>query len=432
MQIELAETYRDTDLGSEAETLLQPCVQCGQCTFICPTFRLLDDEWDGPRGRIYLIKQMLEGREPSAASLPPAYNLKTLGEKSLGANLRQHLDRCLTCRSCEAACPQEVRYGRLLDIGRELAEKAAQRPLREILWRRALRATIPHRRRFTPLLRIGQALRGFLPADLRDRIPERRRAGPWPDRPHARTMLIWQGCVQPALAPDINAAAARVLDRFGIRLIPASDGCCGAMSHHMAATEEARDFMRGNIDAMWPHIEAGAEAIVLTASGCGAHFRDYGLLLRDDPLYRDKARRVSELTRDIAEVVAEEWRDAPLPAASGTRPARRIAFQSSCSLQHSQKLNGVVEKLLKRAGFKLVPVTYPFMCCGSAGSYSILQRKISESLRALKLETLLSCHPQAIATANIGCLTHLAAASPVPVNHWIELLDETFSSAEAR
>ncbi|MBI3433246.1 MAG: glycolate oxidase subunit GlcF [Hydrogenophilales bacterium] len=428
MKIELAETYRNTDQGREAEALLLPCVQCGQCTFTCPTFRLLDDEWDGPRGRIYLIKQMLEGKAPSASFLPPAYSLDTLEGKTPGANVQLHLDRCLGCRSCETSCPQGVRYGRLLDIGRELAEKEAPRPLKEQLARRVLRAVVPYRYRFTALLRTGQALRRFLPDDLRARIPERRKAGAWPDRPHARHMLIWQGCVQPGLAPDINAAAARVLDRFGIRLTPASDGCCGALSHHMAETDEAHAFMRRNIDALWPHIEAGAEAIVLTASGCGMHFRDYGHLLHDDPRYRDKAKRVAELTRDIAEIVAEEWQDGPLHDLPAPQRQRRIAFQSSCSLQHGEKLNGVVEKLLKRAGFKLVPVTYPFMCCGSAGAYSLLQRRLSESLRTRKLETLLASRPEAIATANIGCLTHLSEVSPVPVSHWIELLDETLSA----
>jgi glycolate oxidase iron-sulfur subunit len=432
MKIELAETYRDTDLGREAEALLHPCVQCGQCTFTCPTFRLLDDEWDGPRGRIYLIKQMLEGEEPNISTLPPAYTLKTLEGRSFGANLQLHLDRCLSCRSCETSCPQGVRYGRLLDIGRELVEKEVPRPLKERLLRRALRAVVPYRTRFTALLRTGQALRRFLPADLGSRIPQRRPAGAWPARAHARSMVIWQGCVQPALAPDINAAAARVLDRFGIRLIAASDGCCGALSHHMAATEEARAFMRKNIDALWPHIEAGAEAIIFTASGCGAHFRDYGQLLHDDPQYRDKAKHVSDLVKDIAEIVADEWREDALQDAPAPQPARRIAFQSSCSLQHGEKLNGVVEKLLKRAGFKLVPVTYPFMCCGAAGSYSILQRTLSELLRARKLETLMASRPTAIATANIGCLTHLASVSPVPVSHWIEMLDATLSARDAQ
>lgn len=430
MKLELAEHYRDTHLGREAKTLLDPCVQCGQCTFTCPTFRLLDDEWDGPRGRIYLIKQMLEGKEPDPGTLLPAYSLKTLEGRSLPANLQLHLDRCLSCRSCETSCPQGVRYGRLLDIGRELVEEAAPRPLKERLARRVLRAVIPHRYRFSTLLRAGQTLRRFLPESLGSRIPQRRLAGAWPSHPHARSMLIWQGCVQPALAPEINAAAARVLDRFGIRLIATSDGCCGALSHHMAAADEARAFMRRNIDALWPHIAAGAEAIVITASGCGAHFRDYGQLLHDDPNYRDKAKRVSDLARDIAEIVAAEWHDDMLPDLPAAQRPQRIVFQSSCSLQHGEKLNGVVETLLKRAGFKLMPVTYSFMCCGAAGTYSLLQRTLSESLRARKLETLMASRPVAIATANIGCLTHLALASPVPVHHWIEMLDARLSASE--
>lgn len=432
MKTNLAEKYRDTDLGREAEVILQSCVICGQCEPVCPTFRLLDEGWDGPRGRIYLTKLMLEGKEPDSTSLPPALSFKALEGKSLAANLQLHLDRCLSCRSCETSCPQGVRYGRLLDIGRELVEKDVQRPLKEKLARRAVRAVVAHRYRFTALLRTGQALRRFLPADLRARIPQRRSAGAWPDRAHARHMVIWQGCVQPALAPDINAAAARVLDRFGIRLVAASDGCCGVLSHHLAATDEARVFMRKNIDTLWPHIEAGAEALVLTASGCGMHFREYGQLLQDDPQYRDKARRVSELVKDIAQIVAEEWQEDPIQERPAPQPARRIVFQSSCSLQHGEKLNGVVEKLLKRAGFKLLPVSYSFMCCGAAGTYSLLQRSLSESLRARKLDALMASRPTAIATANIGCLTHLAEASPVPVSHWIELLDETLSGADTR
>jgi glycolate oxidase iron-sulfur subunit len=408
MQIALAENFRDTDFGREAEAILRRCVQCGQCVPVCPTFRVLKDDWDSPRGRINLIKQVLEGSVP-------------------GADPQLHLDRCLTCRSCETTCPEGVRYGRLLDIARELVEKSVRRPLREKMARRALRAVVPYRRRFTALLRLGQATRRFLPDKLRSKVPEKRPAGAWPDRAHARSMLVWQGCVQPALAPDINAAAARVLDRFGIRLIPAKAGCCGALSHHLAATEEARGFMRRNIDACWPQIEAGAEAIVMTASGCGAHVRDYGYLLRDDRRYRDKAERFSELTKDISEIVAMEMgREEnvsrfPVPV---SRTPTRIAFQSPCSLQHGQKLNGVAEDLLRRAGFKLTPVAYSFLCCGSAGSYSILQPELAISLRAAKLDTLLSTRPKLIATANIGCLTHLAEASPVPVRHWIELLDE--------
>ncbi|MEJ2345608.1 MAG: glycolate oxidase subunit GlcF [Gammaproteobacteria bacterium] len=429
MKVELAEAYRDTERGRMAQELLSPCVQCGQCTFRCPTFRLLDDEWDGPRGRIFLIKQFLEGREPTLHLLPPAYTLKTLQGRSLSANLQLHLDRCLTCRSCETSCPEGVRYGRLLDIGRELVEKVVHRPLKERIARRVVRSVVSHRRRFTALLRTGQLLRNLLPGELRARIPVRRGAGAWPDGAHTRTMLVWQGCVQPALAPDINAAAARVLDRFAIRLTPAAGGCCGAISQHMAADQEAHAIMRKTIDALWPAVEGGVEAIVVTASGCGMHLRDYGQLLADDPRYSAKARRISALTKDIAEVVAEEWRDGVVGELPAPRRPHRIAFQSSCSLQHGEKLNGVVERLLERAGFKLMPVAYPFMCCGAAGTYSILQRELSSGLRARKLETLLHGRPRIIATANIGCLVHLAQVAPVPVHHWIELVDEAFAAA---
>jgi len=412
VETELAAEFRDTALGREAGELLGPCVQCGQCTFICPTFRLLDDERDGPRGRIRMIHDMFEG-------------------KARDDVVQFHLDRCLTCRSCEASCPQGVRYGRLLDIAREVVETRVRRPLGQRLARLALRMVVPYRRRFTALLRTGQALRKVLPAAVRGRIPVRRPAGAWPAPAHARTMLVWPGCVQPALAPEVNAAAARVLDRFGISLVEARAGCCGALSYHLAAPGEAREFMRRNIDACWPQIEAGTEAIVMTTSGCGAHVRDYGFLLRDDPHYRDKAKRLSEMTRDIAEVVTAEWKHDAVAAAPG-QPARgpRIAFQSPCSLQHAERLDGVVEALLRRAGFRLTPVAYGFMCCGAAGSYSVLQPELSQALRARKLETLLACRTGVIATANVGCLVHLAAVSPVPVRHWIELLDETLREAE--
>ena len=429
MKIELAEGYRNTTLGSEGAELLGPCVQCGQCTFRCPTFRLLGDEWDGPRGRIYLIQKMLEGRAPGGPDMSPGYSLESLQGRSLAGNVQHHLDRCLSCRSCEASCPEGVRYGRLLDVGRELAERLAPRPIGQRIARRTLRALVPHRHRFTALLRTGQALRSLLPRNLRVRIPHRRVAGPWPGNTHSRKMLIWQGCVQPGLAPDINAAAARVLDRFGIELIPSPDACCGAISLHMAASDEALTHMRNAIDALWPHIEAGAESIVFTASGCGMHFRDYGELLRDDQRYADKARRISEMTRDIAEVVTGEWTEASGPRLPSPAQPPRVVFQSSCSLQHGERLNGIVEQLLKRAGFKLLRAAYPFMCCGAAGAYSLLQRELSESLRASKMETLLAVRPQVIATANIGCINHLSETAPVPVRHWIELLDESFVAA---
>jgi glycolate oxidase iron-sulfur subunit len=398
MQTALADFIKDTTLGREAEKILRTCVHCGFCNATCPTFQLLGDELDGPRGRIYLIKQVLEGAAPTRRTLT-------------------HLDRCLTCRNCETTCPSGVRYGRLVDAGRELVEARVARPWHQRLARRLLLAVIPYRGRFTPLLRIGQGLRPLLPRALKNRIPPRQIAPPWPAGVHARKMLLLEGCVQPAIAPGINVAAARVLDRAGITLIRAQGaGCCGAASHHTSDARGALEFARRNIDAWWPHIERGAEAIVMTASGCGVHVKEYGQLLRDDEAYAGKAARVSALTRDIGEILANE-------NVAGLRRAvpRTVAFHSPCTLQHGQKLNGVVEKLLRDAGFTLTAVPDAHLCCGSAGTYSILQPALARELRDNKLRALESGSPQCIATANIGCLAHLQGASRVPVRHWIEL-----------
>ncbi len=403
MQTELADFVRDTARGREAESILRKCVHCGFCTATCPTYQLLGDELDGPRGRIYLIKQVLEGHAPTSAT-------------------QIHLDRCLTCLSCETTCPSGVQYGHLLDIGRELVDERVPRSTLDRLTRRALRTVVPYRSRFTPLLRLGWAVRGLLPGRLRQTVPPKLPSGAWPRSTHARSMLVLQGCVQPAIAPNINAAAARVLDRLGIRLIGADDGCCGAVSHHLTAPQEALAFMRRNIDVWWPFIEQGAEAIVMTASGCGAVVRQYGYLLRDDARYADKAKRISELTRDIGEVLRAE----DLERLRAGRP-QRVAFHSPCTLQHGQKLKGVVEDILARLGFELAPVPDAHLCCGSAGTYSILQADLSSQLKRNKLDALQSGQPAVIATANIGCLTHLQSDAQVPVKHWIELVADQLS-----
>jgi glycolate oxidase iron-sulfur subunit len=401
MQTRLPQELLDTAAGREADSILRSCVHCGFCTATCPTYQLLGDELDGPRGRIYLIKQMLEGA--------PA-----------GRETQRHLDRCLTCRACETTCPSGVRYGRLADIGRGIAEQRIQRPLRERLFRRALRAVIPHATRFRALLRIGQGLRPLLPASLRAKLPARQSAGAWPAPGHGRRMLVLAGCAQSSTTPRTNASAARVLDRLGISLLVApAAGCCGALSHHLSAEQEARAFMRRNIDAWWSYIEDGIEAIVMTASGCGVMVKDYGALLADDPLYAGKAARVSALTRDLGEILAaEDTRALRKPGR-----VRRIAFHAPCTLQHGQQLPGVVEALLTRLGFELTEVRDSHLCCGSAGSYSLLQPQLSQRLRDHKLAALQDGAPELIATANVGCQLHLAGASGVPVVHWIELLD---------
>jgi glycolate oxidase iron-sulfur subunit len=402
MQTALADFIRDTPLGREADAILRTCVHCGFCNATCPTYQLLGDELDGPRGRIYLIKQALEGHAPTRKTLT-------------------HLDRCLTCRNCETTCPSGVRYGALVDIGRELIERQVRRPWPERFLRGALRAVIPHPRRFASLLRIGQLFRPLLPRGLKRSIPDRQRAAPWPGAAHTRRMLVLEGCVQPALAPNINVAAARVLDRLDITLVAADGaGCCGAAAHHTSGVEEGLAAARRNIDAWWPHIEAGAEAIVMTASGCGVHVKGYGRHLKDDPAYAAKAARISALTRDLGEILANEDLS---KLKAGVRPGLRVAFQSPCSLQHGQKLSGVVEKILRDLGVTLTPVPEAHLCCGSAGTYSILQRALSQQLLERKLGALQSGQPDVIATANVGCFAHLQTRATVPVKHWIELLD---------
>ena len=406
MQTLLSEPFKNSPEGNEADAILRSCVHCGFCTATCPTYQLLGDELDGPRGRIYLIKQMLEGNEVSAKT-------------------QLHLDRCLTCRSCETTCPSGVRYGRLLDIGRAIAEKKIGRPLVSRMLRRALRLVIPHPSRFGLLLRIGRLFQPMMPASIRRKIPPKRTADPWPASGHQRSMLVLAGCAQSAVAPNINVATARVLQHLGIDLIEdPRAGCCGALSHHLSAHEEALDYMRRNIDAWWPHIEAGAEAIVMTASGCGVMVREYGDLLRHDPEYADKAVRITELTRDISEILAELLSDDELGTRGRTYPRGKLAFHAPCTLQHGQKITGIVETLLSRAGFEICAVPDAHLCCGSAGTYSILQSRLSQQLLDNKIKSLEQGQPDVITTANIGCLMHLETRANVPVRHWIELLDE--------
>lgn len=400
MQTHLADFLKGTPEGAEAERILRSCVHCGFCLATCPTYQLLGDEQDSPRGRIYLMKQVVEGS--------PA---------TRGTQL--HLDRCLTCRACETTCPSGVQYGKLVEVGRELVEHQVPRPLHQRLLRYALRQVLPRRRLFSALLRTGQAMRPLLPRVLRDKIPARARAQ-WP-APAAsqRKVLLLEGCVQPSLAPGINAATARLLADLHLELVrtPAA-GCCGAVSRHLAAPEEAAGYMKRAIDAWWPHIEAGAEAIVVNASGCGAQVKEYGYLLRNDPIYAAKAARVSALARDPVELL-EAFAARLTPAADAPQ---RIAFQSPCTLQHGQKLGGRVEALLSRLGFTLTPVADAHLCCGSAGTYSILQPDLSAQLKSRKLANLGAGAPELIATANIGCLSHLAADADVPVRHWLELV----------
>ncbi|PMS34478.1 glycolate oxidase iron-sulfur subunit [Trinickia symbiotica] len=408
MQTQLADFIRNTADGNEADEILRKCVHCGFCTATCPTYQLLGDELDGPRGRIYLMKQMFEGA-------------------SVTRSTQLHLDRCVTCRSCETTCPSGVQYGRLVEIGRQHVEATVERPFGQRLLRRLLATVLPSAAVFTPIMRLGQMVRPVLPPKLRDKVPPRQRLLQWPQ---ARTtgykhkMLLLAGCVQPAMLPNINIATARVLDALGVQTIVEPEaGCCGAIRLHLGYRDESLDDMRRNIDAWWPHIEGGVEAIVVNASGCGATVKEYGHLLRDDPAYAEKARRVTELARDVAEVLGDF--EAELTELGRRRGVHTVAFHPPCTLQHGLQVRGLVERLLGALGIEVRLPADSHLCCGSAGTYSILQPALAYALRDRKLDSLAALEPQMIVSANVGCIAHLQSGTPMPVAHWIELVEHT-------
>jgi glycolate oxidase iron-sulfur subunit len=407
MQTNLSEQARLLRRAEEAESILRTCVHCGFCNATCPTYQLLGDELDGPRGRIYLIKQVLEGN--------PATEKTQL-----------HLDRCLSCRNCETTCPSGVDYHNLLDIGRSVVDAAVPRSPGQRMLRMGLRQVVPDAGVFKALTRMGTLFRPLLPGSLKDKLPDSIPApGVRPTARHERKVLILEGCVQPGLSPNTNAATARVLDRLGISVQPVSEaGCCGAVDYHLDAQQTGLDRARRNIDAWWPALQNGAESIVQTASGCGAFIKDYGHLLRDDPVYADKAALVSARARDLVEVI----RDEPLEQL-GLQVETRLAFHCPCTLQHAQKLGGEVERVLSRLGFNLTAVPDGHLCCGSAGTYSITQPQLARQLRDNRMNALESGKPHVIATANIGCQTHLASANRTPVRHWIELVDQALNTS---
>lgn len=417
MQTNLADFIKDTHEGREADAILRTCVHCGFCLATCPTYQLLDDELDSPRGRIYLMKEVLEGQVATQKT-------------------QLHLDRCLTCRACETVCPSGVRYGRLVDICRNVVEKQVERSVRTKAIRYALRQILPNPDIFMILLKIGQAARSLLPKIIRNSVPSKARdAGVWPPARHKRKMLVLDGCVQPAIAPNINAATARILDKISISLIKVEKAsCCGAISYHLNAQQEGLDYMRRNIDAWWPyfdnHVDHGVEAIVMTASGCGVTVKEYGHYLSHDHIYAEKAARISELTKDISEILEDEAEKiTPLFNNTGSCTKRsKLAFHSPCTLQHGLQIHGVVEDILTTAGFDLTFVKDGHICCGSAGTYSILQPQLSKQLLENKIKTLESSKPAQIVTANIGCLAHLQSGTPLIIKHWIEVLDEKLRS----
>ncbi len=413
MQTNLAPEYQGTPDGQEAEAILRKCVHCGFCTATCPTYQLLGDELDGPRGRIYLLKQVMEGAQPTRKT-------------------QEHLDRCLTCRNCESTCPSGVQYGHLIDIGRKVVEAKVPRPLPERAVRWALKEGLPSPL-FGPAMKLGQLVREVLPEKLKAKVPAPQDAGVWPTRTHARKMLMLAGCVQPAMSPNINSATARVLDACGIETVIAPKaGCCGAVKFHLNDQAGGLDEMRANIDAWWPQVSSGAvEAIVMNASGCGVTVKEYGHVLRHDPDYAAKAERISALTRDISELLPmllPELKARIQPEA--LRAAGLQAYHPPCTLQHGQQLKGGVEKHLCELGFEIkTACNEAHLCCGSAGTYSVLQPELSLQLRDRKLGHLKALDPQGIVSANIGCITHLQGGTGLQVRHWIELLDAALRPA---
>ncbi len=407
MQTNLSPEFRGTQQGATAEAILRKCVHCGFCLATCPTYQLLGNELDGPRGRIYLIKQVLEGATVTRST-------------------QQHLDRCLTCRSCETTCPSGVDYGHLIDIGRQVIDERVARPTREKFVRWLLKVGLTSSF-FGPAIKLGALLRPMLPKTLQNKVPlpSDIESGSWPTRIHARKVLLLAGCVQPSIRPNINAATARVLDAAGIQsLVAGKAGCCGAIRVHLNDRPGGLNDMRRNIDAWWPTIESNAiDAIIMNASGCGVMVKDYGAALAADASYAKKAARVSALTMDLSELLPD------LVSALRTRviasSQQLMAFHSPCTLQHGQRLLGGVERHLQSLGFKVeVTLSENHQCCGSAGTYSVLEPKIAYQLRDRKLAEIGRLKPRCIISANIGCIQHLQSGTSIPVKHWIEILDQ--------
>jgi len=408
MKTIIAKEFADQPQFAPVKDILQACVHCGFCTATCPTYLLLGDERDSPRGRIYMMKAMFEGAQVTQET-------------------RHHLDRCLTCRSCETTCPSGVEYGHLVDLGRVVVEQKAPRPMTQKLVRWGLRQVLPYRSRFGPLLKLGQLSRPLLPQILKQHIPLSTAKLTAPKSQHQRMMLSLPGCAQASAAPNTDIAAAQVLDQLKISLkVLHQSGCCGAVNHHLNAHEKALDQARHNIDLVWPELQAGAEAVVITASGCGAALQEYGYMLRHDVAYADKAKQVSAAAKDIVEILGQENLSAikaKLTKAK-TKDIGKVAVHCPCTQQHAMQLPYKVKALLDELGLDTAATDNDHLCCGSAGTYSLLQPDLSHQLRSQKLKDLSVDKPQLIVTANIGCQLHLGGAAEVPVKHWLELLAE--------
>ena len=410
MQTNLAKRFKESQSAEAIESILRSCVHCGFCNATCPTYQLRGDELDGPRGRIYQMKQYFEGA--------PA-----------NKEMQLHLDRCLTCRSCETTCPSGVNYSHLLEIGRESIEKDLPRSVSQRGLRWAITEFLNSGWIFKFSIQAAQKCRWFLPRKLTESIPMAKPPIAEVIDQHltqqGRQVLMLSGCVQPALSPNTNAAAKQLLHRLGLSVIEINqNNCCGAVGMHTSQIEQGKAQARRLIDAWWPKIESGVEAIVFTASGCGVSIKDYGNIFKDEIGYAEKGQTISDLALDLSQLVAREMADQKITIDKASDGPNRVAFHTPCTMQHALGLKGVVEKILANAGFHVCHVVDSHLCCGSAGTYSILQPEISKKLQANKQAALTVDTPEVIATANIGCQLQIGNGSSVPVVHWVELLNK--------
>ncbi|MBI3714241.1 MAG: glycolate oxidase subunit GlcF [Burkholderiales bacterium] len=422
MQTKIAPEWQSDPEVQEAEQILRQCVHCGLCNATCPTYQLLGDERDGPRGRIYLIKQMLEG--------------ETVTQKT-----QTHLDRCLTCRACETTCPSGVKYARLLDIGRKLAEQKIARPWLQSWWRQLLKQSVSRPQLLGNLLKVAKLARPLLSKSAQEKITQHQNSSATPksERPisqHAKKVLLLEGCAQSQLAPNIQAATMRVLDRLQTQCVVAPQaGCCGAVHQHMGDDAGAKQAARRNIDAWWPMLDPDGDrtqtvaAIVMNSSGCGLAVKEYAQLLVHDEAYAEKAKRVSAMTCDLIDWVHAHR--AECIAFLGGVITQSVVWHAPCTLQHGLKIRGEMEDLLASLGVEVRPCRDSHLCCGSAGLYSILQPSIAAQLRDQKVQALEEHHPDLILSANMACQQHMQVKSATPILHWIEFFDQVMRELPA-
>ncbi len=406
MQTSFTSEFIQTADGERVNKILRKCVHCGFCNATCPTYQLTGNELDGPRGRIYLIKNFFEENKEGSSN-----------ETSL-----KHIDRCLTCLACETTCPSGVKYGELVDIGRKHINTSIQRPVLNKIKRKLILNAFSNSKRVALLLAIARIFKPLLPATLANKIPTKIKlqTGSASDlgipSSLSRKMLTIKGCVQKAAAPQINFATRKVLGNSDIQLDEANSECCGALAFHLTELEQAHKTIRSNIDHWYQMLNNGYEKILINSSGCSTFIKQYATIMQDDNSYAEKAKFISEHCIDLSELASE------LKPKASSCADKTIAFHSPCTLQHGQNISGKIEEKLLQAGYNLVEVQDSHLCCGSAGTYSLLESEMSSELLKNKLTNLEKHQADMIVTANIGCLMHLQSGTDIPVKHWIELL----------